>query len=193
MRAQAKKVASIRAGGGREFSFSRAILQFQSSYNPMAEVSLAQVPRGRHTPCWTVVLHEAPWLCVSSVAVHELGAGAAEGCTFEDPSWEPECRALEAPNRLSGGPSGLQSLWNPSSLCAGQAPELTFCGRASQGALTHPPRETVPGECTSLRQWTGSLPPLADSPRGRQATALWAVTHPPQDLTQEAHPCRTHV
>ena len=35
---------STRAGGGREFSFSRAILQLQSSYNPMAEVSLALVP-----------------------------------------------------------------------------------------------------------------------------------------------------
>lgn len=44
MWAQAKKVASTRAGGGREFSFSRAILQLQSSYNPMAEVSLARVP-----------------------------------------------------------------------------------------------------------------------------------------------------
>ena len=146
MRAQAKKVASIRAGGGREFSFSRAILQFQSSYNPMAEVSLAQVPRGRHTPCWTVVLHEAPWPCVSMKLRGHVSAaeckgargGRCRGLYFEDPSWEPECRTLEAPNRLSGGPTGLQSLWNLSSLCAGQAPELTLPWQGLSGGSDPP-------------------------------------------------------
>ena len=70
--------------------------------------------------------------CVSAPALHSVakckgvGGGGCQGLYFEDSFWEPECRALEAPNRLSGGPTGLQSLWNLSLLCAGQAPELTL-------------------------------------------------------------------